>query len=88
MISKKELEKHVEFLKKDVFFVKNKWPHFELLFKDLNFYSKEYINKNVLFLERTGLYGDISLFAPLFCSLLLGLFQKSKARYKLINFKN
>ncbi len=66
MISKKELEKHVEFLKKDVFFVKNKWPHFELLFKDLNFYSKEYINKNVLFLERTGLYGDISLFAPLF----------------------
>ena len=28
------------------------------------------------------------LFAPLFCSLLLGLFQRSKARYQLISLKN
>ncbi len=28
------------------------------------------------------------LFAPLFCSLLLSLFKRSKARYKLINLKN
>ncbi len=66
-INKRSLKKHIYFLKKKVFFNDSKWPHFDLLFDDLIKLSKnKKKNFRVLFLERGGLYGNISLFAPLF----------------------
>ena len=67
MISYSNLRKHEKFLKEKVFFVKSKWPQFDILFKDINKISKS-INKNmsVLSIERGGLYGNISLLAPFF----------------------
>ncbi len=62
----KKLREHVKFLKEKVFFVNTKWPHFELLFKDIEALSKSKKFKNIVSLERGSLYGDISLFAPLF----------------------
>ncbi len=61
------IKTHEKALKENVFFTKTKWPHFNLLFKDINFISKK-IKKNstVLNLERTNLYDNISLFAPYF----------------------
>ena len=47
-----------------VYFVKTKWPQFDLLFKDINKISKTNKNTNVLSIERGGLYGNISLLAP------------------------
>ncbi len=62
-----ELKDHINFLKKNVFFVETKWPHFDILFDDLIKLSKKTKNNsNVLFLERGGLYGNISIWAPLF----------------------
>lgn len=58
--------KHELLLRNKVFFTKNKWPHFDLLFNDIKKISKNYKNKNVVFLERTNLYGGVSLFAPFF----------------------
>lgn len=57
---------HEEALKNKVFFTKKKWPHFNLLFNDIKNIAKSYKNKNILFLERTNLYGGISLFSPFF----------------------
>jgi len=61
------LKNHEKALKENVFFTKIKWPHFNLLFKDVNLISRK-IKKNstVLNLERTSLYGNVSLFAPYF----------------------
>lgn len=56
---------HDTFLKKNVFFVKDKWPHFNLLFEDISKLRKKY-KKNILSLERGGLYGSISIFKPYF----------------------
>lgn len=62
-----KLKNHDLTLKKEVFFTEDKWPHFELLFKDIKKLSNNLNKKsNVLSLERTGLYGGISLFAPYF----------------------
>ena len=68
------LTKHDKEIKKKVFFVDTKWPHFNLLFsiKKLSV-KKKY--KNILSLERGGLYGDISLLSPYF---------KNKILYQLI----
>ena len=61
------LKDHEKALKENVFFTKTKWPHFELLFKDINFISKKIKKKStVISLERTSLYGNVSLFAPYF----------------------
>ena len=60
------LKKHIDLLKKEVFFTQNKWPHFELLFKDLTKFSKNQKIRKIISLERGSLYGNISLFAPLF----------------------
>ena len=60
------ISKHELLLRSKVFFTKSKWPHFNLLFNDLKKISKSYKNKNIVFLERTNLYGGVSLFAPFF----------------------
>ena len=58
---------HEKALKKNVFFTKTKWPHFNLLFKNINKIRKNLNNKSVIVsLERTKLYGGVSLFAPYF----------------------
>ena len=61
-----KIKQHNKFLKEEVFFVNTKWPHFDLLFKDIEKLSKTKKLKNVVSLERGSLYGDISLFAPYF----------------------
>ena len=63
---KYNLANHEEALRENIFFTKNKWPHFDLLFSDIKKLSKKYKKKKVLFLERTNLYGGISLFGPFF----------------------
>ncbi len=61
------LKDHEAALKKNVFFTHNKWPHFNLIFEDIKKISKRLKkNSNILSLERTSLYGGISLFAPFF----------------------
>jgi len=62
----KKLKDHINTLKKDVFFTDKKWPHFNLLFEDIKKLSNTKKFKKVLSLERGSLYGNISLFAPLF----------------------
>lgn len=63
----KELDDHIDYLKKNVFFVNTKWSHFDILFKDLIKLSKTIKkNTNIVFLERGGLYGNLSIWAPLF----------------------
>jgi len=60
------LKKHIQNLKKNVFFTDTKWPHFKLLFNDLQRLARSRKYKRIVSLERGSLYGDISLFAPLF----------------------
>ena len=61
------LKKHEKVLKRDVFQTHNKWPHFNLIFEDIKKINKNLKkNSNILALERTNLYGGISLFAPFF----------------------
>ena len=64
---KKILDIHENFLKKQVFFTFSKWPQYDLLFNDIKYLAKK-LKKNhkALLLERTNLYGGISLFAPFF----------------------
>ena len=45
MEKKISLDEHEKFLKKQVFFTKTKWPHFNLIFDDLKNFSKK-IKKN------------------------------------------
>ena len=42
-LTKKNLKTHENFLRENVFFTKNKWPHFDLLFSDIKNYSKNYL---------------------------------------------
>ncbi len=66
-ISRQKLEDHEKYLKKDLFFTENKWPQFNLLFKDIKKLSKKIpLKSKVVFLERNLLYGGYSLFAPFF----------------------
>ena len=60
------LTKHDKEIKKKVFFVDTKWPHFNLLFSDIKKLSVKKKYKNILSLERGGLYGYISLLSPYF----------------------
>ena len=61
------LKAHEKVLREEIFFTKTKWPHFDLLFDDMKYFSKKIAkNKIVVSLERNRLYGGISLFAPFF----------------------
>lgn len=62
----KIFQQHVKFLKEKVFFVNTKWPHFSLLFDDIDYLSKNKKYKKVLSIERASLYGNISLLGPFF----------------------
>ena len=61
-----KLKAHDKVLRNEVFFVNNKWPHFEILFNDIKKFSRNKKIKNVLSLERGSLYGNISLLGPYF----------------------
>ena len=63
---KEILINHEKAVKKDIFFTETKWPHFNLLFNDLKKLSKNKKKIKVLFLERSHLYGKLSLLAPYF----------------------
>ena len=66
-MTKVKLTDHEKYLKKNIFFTENKWPHFNLIFNDLKIISKKNnVNSVVVSLERNSLYGGISLFAPYF----------------------
>ena len=60
------IKNHEKILINKIFFSNSKWPHFELLINDIKKISKKKEFKNILSLERGGLYGGISLFAPYF----------------------
>ena len=61
------LTDHVAFLRERVFQTKTKWPQFELLLNDLQEFGEEPDpNRVVVSLERTLLYGGLSLIAPFF----------------------
>lgn len=67
MNNNSSLKKHEQYLKKNVFFVDSKWPQFDILFQDIKNLSKKVNSKtNILSIERGGLYGNISIFAPFF----------------------
>ena len=58
---------HEKILRDEIFFTKNKWPHFDILFNGIKKIAKlTKKNQKVVMLERTNLYGGISLFAPFF----------------------
>lgn len=65
-LTTKKIQDHIKTLKNEVFFTKNKWPHFNLLFQDIQRLAKSTKFKDILSLERGSLYGSISLFAPIF----------------------
>ena len=66
-MKKISLNDHENYLKKNIFFTENKWPHFELIFKDIKKFSKSIkTNSTIVSLERNNLYGGVSLFAPYF----------------------
>jgi len=58
---------HVDMLEERVFQIRTRWPHFRLLLNDLKELARALPDgAKVISLERTLLYGGISLFAPLF----------------------
>ena len=61
-----KISNHEKLLKTKVFFCHNKWPHFNLLFDDIEKLRKNKKFKDIIALERGGLYGSISLFKPFF----------------------
>ncbi len=99
---KVSLNDHENYLKKNIFFTKNKWPHFNLIFDDIKKLSKKIkSNKTIVSLERNSLYGGVSLFAPYFsksnfisvdCSmpkiLRRGSYNKIKDKSLIIEKKN
>ena len=56
------LDQHEKYLKKCVF-TKSKWPHFNLLFEDINILKKKI--RNILCLERGG-FMDHKYFQTIF----------------------
>ena len=62
-----DVARHVEMLEQKVFQVETKWPQFRLLLDDCLEYAQALpAGATVVALERTLLYGGISLFAPIF----------------------
>ncbi|KHF25375.1 class I SAM-dependent methyltransferase [Solemya velum gill symbiont] len=65
--SSEAIEHHIDMLGERVFQVKTKWPHFNLLLRDLRSLSERLEeNSLVISLERGLLYGGSSLAAPVF----------------------
>ena len=63
----KKLLIHEKYLKEEIFFTDKKWPQYNLLINDIKILSKKTKkNSKLLFLERTNLYGGVSLLAPFF----------------------
>ena len=63
---KNKIKKHEEVLKNNIFFTEKRWPHFNLLFDDIKKLSKNKKKLKVLIIERSYLYGELSLLAPFF----------------------
>lgn len=62
-----ELAAHQRMLEERVFQVETKWPHFRRLIADVRHLAKELpAGARVVCLERSLLYGSVSLFAPFF----------------------
>jgi len=65
--SPEHIQRHLEMLEQKVFQVDTKWPQFKLLLQDCQeLAATTTAGATVVCLERTLLYGGISLFAPLF----------------------
>lgn len=65
--TRQQVEAHVALLRERVFQVANKWPQFDLLIEDLRALADSLPEgAHVVAMERTLLYGGISLFAPIF----------------------
>ena len=80
---KKRLDEHEKVLKEEIFFTKQKWPHFDLLFKDIKYLSKKFHkNNSIICLERNRLYGGISLFAPFFTQKFISIDCYTKRLFK------
>ena len=63
----RKLFEHEQTLRREVFFTEKKWPHFDILFKNIKQISKKLKRDSVIVsLERGNLYGNISLLAPFF----------------------
>ena len=68
-----KVEAHKQFLKEKIFQIGNKWPHFERLIQDVEKIGQSVKETDtVAILERSYIYGGVSLFAPLFnrCNLI------------------
>ncbi len=65
--SPQQIQRHLEMLEQKVFQVDTKWPQFKLLLQDCQALAAAVpAEATVVCLERTLLYGGVSLFAPLF----------------------
>ena len=73
------LKKHINLLKKR-FFTQNKWPHFELLFKDLTKFSKNQKIRKIS-LER-GCIREYKFVAPLFNKKFTSIDMEQKNKIK------
>ena len=64
---KREIRDHINVLEERVFQVRDKWPHFRLLLRDIEAISEECeADVVVVSLERGLLYGGFSLIGPMF----------------------
>lgn len=67
MYTESQLQAHAELLAEKVFQVETRWPHFRLLLKNIRDWARRLPEgATVVSLERTLLYGGISLVAPFF----------------------
>lgn len=63
---KSKLSKHEDVLRNEIFFTNKQWPHFNLLFDDIKKLSVSKRKLKILIIERSYMYGSISLLAPFF----------------------
>ena len=67
ILGEAEVASHIEMLEQKVFKVETKWPQFRLLLDDCKDFARQMPEgATIVALERTLLYGGISLFAPIF----------------------
>jgi len=65
--NEEEINLHIELLMEKVFQTETKWPHFNLLLKDIHELAKSLpTGSTVVSFERGLLYGGVSLLAPIF----------------------
>ena len=66
-LSEADVARHIEMLEQKVFQVETKWPQFRRLLDDCKDFARLMPESStIVALERTLLYGGISLFAPIF----------------------